>query len=256
MITKTCPRVLFCAAILAGLTACASNPERIQAAYVSPIKYQNYDCSQLAAEMDYVTQRVNRLHAQLAKDAKADKWQMGVGLILFWPTLLALEGGDGPEAAEYAQLKGEFEAIRTASVQHKCGSSYSNFEEAVEASRAPTGDAESRENSISSTPVAAKTVAPAPALKTVLDNCVVPKTPGPISETPDQLELLNAKRALDLYQEENRVYRECLEGGFHVADSEDDRNAILVAQNAALTVEQALAEELNQELNTYQGRGN
>ena len=45
---------------------------------------------------------------------------MGVGLVLFWPTLFFLEGGDGPEASEYTQLKGEFEALRTNSVQKKC----------------------------------------------------------------------------------------------------------------------------------------
>jgi hypothetical protein len=34
--------------------------------------------------------------------------------------LFFLEGGDGPEAAEYAQLKGEYEALRTAAVEKKC----------------------------------------------------------------------------------------------------------------------------------------
>ncbi len=32
-----------------------------------------------------------------------------------------LEGGDGVEAQEYARLKGEHEAIETASIQKKCG---------------------------------------------------------------------------------------------------------------------------------------
>ena len=45
---------------------------------------------------------------------------MGVGLVLFWPTLFFLEGGDGPEASEYTQFKGEFEALRINSVQKKC----------------------------------------------------------------------------------------------------------------------------------------
>ena len=39
--------------------------------------------------------------------------------ILFWPALFFLEGGDGPEAAEYAQLKGQYEALRTLAVQRK-----------------------------------------------------------------------------------------------------------------------------------------
>ena len=105
----------------ATLASCASNPDKIDAAYVSPIKYQNYDCDQIALEMDYVGQRTNQLYQRLSAERKADNWQMGVGLVLFWPSLFFLEGGDGPEASEYAQLKGEFEALRTNSVQKKCG---------------------------------------------------------------------------------------------------------------------------------------
>src|SRR6056297_1147444 len=110
------------AGIVSGvLMGCASNPDKIDAAYVSPLKYDQYDCSQIAMEMDYVSQRTTTLYQRLKKERNADNWQMGVGLVLFWPTLFALEGGDGPEAAEYAQLKGEYEALRINSVQKKCG---------------------------------------------------------------------------------------------------------------------------------------
>ncbi len=102
------------------LVSCASNPNKIDAAYVSPLKYKDYDCDQIALEMDYVGQRTNVLYHRLKKERKKDNAQMGVGLLLFWPTLFFLEGGDGPEAAEYARLKGEFEALRTNSVQNKC----------------------------------------------------------------------------------------------------------------------------------------
>jgi hypothetical protein len=70
--------------------------------------------------MDYVGQRTNKLHHRLKSESSSDAWQMGVGLILFWPSLFFIEGGDGPDATEYAQLKGEFEALRTSSVQRKC----------------------------------------------------------------------------------------------------------------------------------------
>lgn len=107
--------------IITSIVGCASNPDKIDAAYVSPIKYQNYDCGQIAQEMDYVGQRTTKLYQRLKAERNADNWQMGVGLVLFWPSLFFLEGGDGPEAAEYAQLKGEYEALRTTSVQKKCG---------------------------------------------------------------------------------------------------------------------------------------
>ncbi len=45
---------------------------------------------------------------------------MGIGLILFWPALFFLEGGDGAEAMEYARIKGEREAIEKRSIEQKC----------------------------------------------------------------------------------------------------------------------------------------
>ena len=118
------------------LTACATSPEDISAAYVSPLKYQKYDCDQLALELDYVGQRTNRLFKSLEDEADSDAWQMGVGMIIFWPALFALEGGDGPEATEYAQLKGEFEALRTMAVQKKCGIEAKSPQEMMEEKKA------------------------------------------------------------------------------------------------------------------------
>ena len=66
-------------------------------------------------------------------ERSADNWQMGVGLILFWPSLFFLEGGDGPEASEYAQLKGNFEALRVNSVQKKCSISAQSPDEIIKA---------------------------------------------------------------------------------------------------------------------------
>ena len=59
------------------------------------------------------------MYASLNKKATGDKWQMGIGLLLFWPVLFALEGGDGPEAQEYARLRGQYEALRQVAIQKK-----------------------------------------------------------------------------------------------------------------------------------------
>ena len=112
-------RLILLSSVMA-LAACSTNPNQIDAAYVSPLKYRDYDCSQIGMEMDYVGQRTTKLYQRLKADNTADKWQTGVGLLLFWPTLFLIEGGDGPQAAEYAQLKGEFEALRNNSVQRRC----------------------------------------------------------------------------------------------------------------------------------------
>ncbi len=39
-------------AVALSLGACASNPDKIAAAYVSPSKYQDFDCEQMAREME------------------------------------------------------------------------------------------------------------------------------------------------------------------------------------------------------------
>ena len=106
---------------VSAISACASNPNDIDATYVSSLKYKDYDCDQLAMEMDYVQNRTTKLYHALDSERTKDNWQMGVGLILFWPTLFFLEGGDGPQAAEYSQLKGEYEALRKNVTQKKCG---------------------------------------------------------------------------------------------------------------------------------------
>lgn len=113
------------------VTACASNPDKIDAAYVSPLKYQNYDCQQIGMEMDYIGNRTSKLYQRMKSERTKDNWQMGVGLILFWPALFALEGGDGPEASEYSQLKGEFEALRQTSVQKKCDLNFKSPDEII-----------------------------------------------------------------------------------------------------------------------------
>jgi hypothetical protein len=48
---------------------------------------------------------------------------MGLGLIILWPTLFWLEGGDSAEAAEYQQLKGEVDALQQVFIEKKCDSS-------------------------------------------------------------------------------------------------------------------------------------
>ena len=130
------------------LAACASNPNKIQATYVSPMIYKDYDCDQLAMERSHVERRTNELYHSLKGESDKDTAQMTVGLILFWPTLFFLEGGDGPEATEYARLKGEYEALREVSVSKKCEIGFAKELQDTVSDEAPEeeaeGDAEDR----------------------------------------------------------------------------------------------------------------
>lgn len=99
-------------ALLATVLAagCASNANEIKAAYVSPMTYESYSCEQLVDENRRIQQRISSTSGDVDKRASGDKTKMGVGLILFWPTLFFLKG-DGAEAQELARLKGEHEAL-------------------------------------------------------------------------------------------------------------------------------------------------
>ncbi len=100
--------------------SCASNPNSISTAYVSPLQYSNYDCDQIGLEQIVIERRITQLYSALRKDAGFDGAQAALGVVLFPPLLLALEGGDGPVAGEYALMKGQYEALQTVSVQKKC----------------------------------------------------------------------------------------------------------------------------------------
>ena len=103
------------------LIGCATQPKDLPTAYVSPLQYQNYSCDQIAMEMNRVSRKVNELKDDLKEEADNDSAQMAIGLIIFWPALFFLEGGDGADATEFSRLKGEFEALESISIQKSCG---------------------------------------------------------------------------------------------------------------------------------------
>ena len=105
---------------VAVLSACASSPNDISTAYVSELQYKDYSCEQVEMERTRVSQRADDLHASLKKTADNDTAQMAVGMILLWPVLFFLEGGDGPEAQEYSRLKGEAQALEKVAITKSC----------------------------------------------------------------------------------------------------------------------------------------
>lgn len=104
---------------LAGLGACASSSDEISSAYVSPLEYENYSCKQLTLEGERVSARAATLAGRIDDSARDDKIVAGVGAVLFWPALFFIDG-DGPEATEYARLKGQRDAIEEESIRKNC----------------------------------------------------------------------------------------------------------------------------------------
>ena len=104
--------------ILTFLAACAKQPDKISASYVSPLQYQGYTCNQIDLELTRVTKAVAEVTGQQQKEADKDAVAMGVGLILFWPALFFLIGEDKKE--ELARLKGEYQALQDIAKQKEC----------------------------------------------------------------------------------------------------------------------------------------
>lgn len=114
-------------AVAVLLAGCASDPNKIGGTYVSPYKYRAYDCDQIILELDYVSRRAEQLYTSLKGEAKKDQAQAGgftalgfFTLGIGWLGLTTLEGGDGPESYEYANMKGEYDALRRAATEKKC----------------------------------------------------------------------------------------------------------------------------------------
>lgn len=114
---KQATAVVVCVAV--ALTGCATASKDIAASYVSPMQYQSYDCAQITGEAQRLHARSNQLSGRLDEAASNDKAIVGVGAILFWPALFAL-GGTKQQEADYARLKGEYDAVQQAAIAKKC----------------------------------------------------------------------------------------------------------------------------------------
>lgn len=112
-------KIALLTSIVFSLVGCATASKDISANYTSPLQYQSYDCDQLASESQRVQARVNQLGARLDEANSNDKAIATVGTILFWPALFAL-GGTKQQEADYARLKGEYEAVQQQAIARKC----------------------------------------------------------------------------------------------------------------------------------------
>ncbi len=91
--------------LLAGCFNLATRPEQITGSYSSPLKYTSYECKALAVESASLARRENQLRTAQEHRRKSDKVQA------FW---LGFGTGDGIEASELANVRGDSEAVRQA----------------------------------------------------------------------------------------------------------------------------------------------
>lgn len=90
-----------------------SEPSQITGAYTSSLNYEGFDCDRLAAELSSLSRRENQLVSAQNQRIKTSKVQA------FW---FGYGTGDGIEASELANVRGEREAVRSAMDVKSCGS--------------------------------------------------------------------------------------------------------------------------------------
>ena len=96
---------------IAGCMNMPTPPSQITGAYISPLKYEGIDCARLSAELASLSRRENQLVVAQNQRIKTSETQA------FW---YGYGQGDGIEASEFANVRGEREAIRSAIEAKAC----------------------------------------------------------------------------------------------------------------------------------------
>ena len=147
----------FVSSLAVALAGCATASKDIPTTYVSPLKYQAFDCDQIAAETQRVQVRVQQVGGRLDEASSNDKVITTVGVVLFWPILFAL-GGTKQQEAEYGQLKGEYDALQQAAIFKKCPGAVPTPGATAQVGGAQPGSAQpvnSQPSTLGATPVSA-----------------------------------------------------------------------------------------------------
>lgn len=105
------------AVAVTGCMNLATKPSEITGSYTSDLRYQQYTCDQLGHEVNSLARRENQLATAQEQRRKSGKVQA------FW---VGYGTGDGIEAAELANVRGEKEAVRRAMDLKSCGQPSAN----------------------------------------------------------------------------------------------------------------------------------
>ncbi len=102
-----------------ALAGCASSSGNITASYVSPLQYQSYNCDQIAQEAQRVSAKVVELSGVQDQNATNDAVKTTLAVVIF-PLIALANSGNGQNAAQLGELKGQFDGLQQASIQKNC----------------------------------------------------------------------------------------------------------------------------------------
>lgn len=110
--------VVLCA-LLTSQTACTSNPKNIKAEYTSPRLYSAFSCEELFDEQRKIQTQVDDLVGRQKSNRTTDTVMTTVGLVIFWPALLALPFTKDRKS-EISRYMGQDEAIKENIAAKRC----------------------------------------------------------------------------------------------------------------------------------------
>ena len=108
---KAVALVIITSTFLAGCLNMPTPTAQITGSYTSGLRYEDFDCTRLAVELDSLARRENQLviaQEQRIKTSQVQGFWWGFGQ------------GDGIEASELANVRGEKEAVRNAIAGKGC----------------------------------------------------------------------------------------------------------------------------------------
>lgn len=108
---KLIATTIFPLIFLASCMNMPTSPAQITGSYTSSLKYENFDCLHISAEVDSLARRENQLVVAQEQRVKNSEMQA------FW---YGYGQGDGMEASELANVRGEKESARKAMAAKGC----------------------------------------------------------------------------------------------------------------------------------------
>ena len=97
-------------ALIILLAGCASPSSAIRAQH-DPNLERKYKCQDVADRASVVNGEIQELGKRLDRRAETDKIKAAAG-VLFFPLWFTIEGNKGPDADEFARLKGERDILQ------------------------------------------------------------------------------------------------------------------------------------------------
>ncbi|MFN3933562.1 hypothetical protein [Parvibaculum sp.] len=101
------------------LSGCTQRTAQIQSTYVSPKEYDNYSCDELAKERSAILAKAKEIGDLQEENADADAAFVAGFLLVSMPLLIGT-AFTKDRAAEFAALKGKYEAVDRAQYEKRC----------------------------------------------------------------------------------------------------------------------------------------